>query len=341
MITYSEYLELLRNPDTSEQRILELSIVKRGRTGFAPILVPDPAKVIMTPEERELESAMGIGNALARWRRGAAFLRRRAAGDKRPVLVAEGDSWFQFPILIQEVIDHLTDDYNIWCISAAGDTASNMVYGHPEYVEELKRYGNDVRGFLFSAAGNDIIGEDPVTDVSALFEIVKPFNGDPNDVAGHINVAVLGSRLSELKRAYADVIENSRKALPKRPDGNPLPIFIHGYDYCFPYPWGANDPRNPSYAENDEWLGSVFKARGIGPEHGGLRRGIISALIDALYDMLSGLSGDSAKTGVWLVDCRNAMRDVTDWNDEIHGTSAGFFKVAARFKETLIAAHIK
>jgi N-acetylmuramoyl-L-alanine amidase len=339
-VTYSEYLALVRDPDTSDERILELSIVRRGKTAFAPELVPDPDKVAMSPEEQELESAMTIGNSLARWRRGAAFLRRRRAGDPRPVLVAEGDSWFQFPILIRETVDQLSEDYNVWCISAAGDTASNMVYGRPEYVAELRRFGPDVRGFLFSAAGNDIIGEDPVTERSALFDIVKPFNGRPDDVAGHVNVSVLGERLSYLRKAYGDVIHSAREALPVSPGGRPLPIFIHGYDYCFPYPWGSDDRRDPSYANKDEWLGSVFTARGIGPEHGALRRGVVALLIDALYDMLGELSGDSEQTGVWLVDCRNAMPDPTDWADEIHGTSEGFGKVASRFKDMLRAAGI-
>ncbi len=56
--------------------------------------------------------------------------------------------------------------------------------------------------------------------------------------------------------------------------------------------------------------------------------------------MLREFSGDSRQTGVWLVDCRNAMPDVTDWADEIHGTSDGFAKVAARFKDSLRAAGI-
>jgi hypothetical protein len=339
-INYSDYLALLREPDTSEQRILELSIVRPGRTAFSPEIVPDPAKVEMTDEELVLENAMSIGNSLARWRRGAAFLRRRAAGDRRPVLVAEGDSWFQFPIVIREVIDNLTDEYNIWCISAAGDTAGNMVYGRPEYAAELKRFGPDVRGFLFSAAGNDIIGEDPVSQRPALFDIVKPFNGKPNDVTGHINFTVLGERMGALRKAYGDVIRGAREALPTASGGQPLPIFIHGYDYCFPYPWGENDRRNPSYAKNDEWLGSVFNQHGIGPDLSGLRRGIISTLLDALYDMLGELSGNSEQTGVWLVDCRNAMCDVSDWADEIHGTSDGFAKIAARFKDSLRAAGI-
>jgi hypothetical protein len=335
-ISFDEYLALVRDPDTPEERILELSKIERGETAFAPRIVPDPEKVSMTPEEQELENAMAIGNSLARWRRGMAFLRRRSRGDPRPVLVAEGDSWFQFPIVIEETIDRLTDDYSIWCISAAGDTASNMVYGRPEYVSELQRFGPDVRGFLFSAAGNDVIGEDPVTERSALLDIVKPFNGNEGDVAGHVNFSVLGERLTFLRKAYRDVIRGVRAALPDRP----VPIFIHGYDYCFPYPWGANDRRDPEWADKDEWLGSVFEERGIGSGRQALRRGVIVLLIDALYDMLGEVAGDPRQSGVWLVDCRQAMPDLEDWADEIHGTSKGFAKVAQRFRTTLQQAGI-
>jgi len=58
-------------------------------------------------------------------------------------------------------------------------------------------------------------------------------------------------------------------------------------------------------------------------------------MIDRLYEMLIDLAGDSADTGIWVVNCRGALPAVTDWADEIHGTSAGFAKVAARFDEVL------
>lgn len=248
--------------------------------------------------------------------------------------MSEGDSWFQFPFLISEVIDQLENDYLIWSVGAAGDTAENMIFGpekkgKTEYMRALRMQRYDVQGFLFSAAGNDIIGEDPYSGKSALFDLIKPFNGDVSDVYGHINVCELGERISCLRRGYERVITNIRA----EPGIAHIPIFVHGYDYAFPFPFGNNDPRNPAYAKNDEWLGEPLAQRNIHDD--GLRRCIIKVLIDAVYDMLLSIAGDSEESKVWVVNCRDAMPDLTDWNDEIHGTSAGFGKVAYRFRQVI------
>jgi hypothetical protein len=328
-ITYSEYLELARNPETEDDVLLSYSRIQRGRGGFDFIIKPDPNKVEMTEVDTEFENAMQIGNGLARFRRQMRFARRKLFGSDLPVLVSEGDSWFQFPLLIREIIDHLDDDYLVWSVGAAGDTAENIVYGHAEYLEALEKQKNDVRGFLFSAAGNDIIGEDPKTGRAALLDLLIDFNGDPNDIEGHIDMAVLAEKMEFLKGAYIKVVEDVRAT----PGFDNLPIFIHGYDYPFPYPWGEDDPRHPIYADKNQWLGKPLDQRQIHDHE--QRRNIIKYLIDRLYLMLEEISADSNETGVWLVNFRGAMPEVHDWNDEIHGTTDGFFKVTTRLLRVL------
>ena len=332
-ISFDEYLKLVRDPDTPDEKIAEYSIVSRGESAFAPELQPNPELVELSEDDQELENAMHIGNGLARFRRQLKFKRRRKAERHMPVLVSEGDSWFQFPILIKETIDQLGDDYLIWSIGAAGDTLQNMVHGPvgrggTEYMRALRKQ-EDVRAFLFSAAGNDIIGEDPQTGKPVLEEIIKPFNGNASDVAGHMNLAVLGQKLAFLKNGYLQVIRTVR-AEPRFVD---LPILIHGYDYAFPHPWGDDDPRDPLHADKNAWLGKPLDERGIRDRN--LRRNLIVFLIDALYDMLDGIASDSTLSGVHLVDCRGALPNVSDWIDEIHGTSAGFAEVADRFRVKL------
>ncbi len=335
-ITYDQYLAMLRNPDISDAEIMRYSIVRKGDEGaFAPEIAPDPTKVAMTFEDVEAESALKIGNVLARFRRHLRFRRRIGAGEMLPVLVSEGDSWFQFPLVIDEVIDQLEPDFLIHDLSAAGDTAGNMLLGQPgakrnEFLKALREEKGRAKAFLLSAAGNDVIGEDE-NGIPVLLHLLKEFQPGA-DAAAHVNQSRLGETLAFLKRAYSKVITEVRA----EPGLERLPILVHGYDYPFPYPWGANDPRNPSYAAQDEWLGQPLAQRGIMDQD--LRRNIIKLLLDALYDLMNELAGDSNATRVYVVDCRNAMPDVSDWNDEIHGTSAGFAKVAVRFREVLARA---
>lgn len=339
-ISLEQYHALLFNPETSEEEIEHLSKVVRGEDGFSITIVPDPDLVEMDDQDIREESAMGIGNGWCRWRRQSAFRRRRRRRDPRPVLVSEGDSWFQFPFLIREVIDHLGADYNIWSVGAAGDTAKNMVFGpsrkkKTEYLRALRTQKDSVQAFLFSGAGNDIIGEVEGEDgkkKSALQDIIRPFNGQTADIHGHINFAVLGERIGYLRRAYNEVVTTIRA----EPGFEQLPILIHGYDYVFPYPFGDGDSRSPRHAKKDEWLGEPFKYHKImDPEH---RRSIVKVLIDTLYQMLEDVSGNPQESKVWVVNCRGAMPNLTDWVDEIHGTSAGFAGVASRFKKTLVQA---
>lgn len=331
-ITYSKYLELARDPETDDKTLLSYSIIERGRGGFDFTIKPNPEKVELTENDIEFENALQIGNGFCRFRRQSRFKRRKLFGCKLPVLVSEGDSWYQFPLLIDEVIDQLEDDYLVWSVGAAGDTAENIVYGNnTEYLKALDDNRDEVRGFLFSAAGNDIIGEDPATGRAVLLDMLRDFNGDPNDVQGHIDLDMLNSKMDFLRGAYTKVIDDIRE----KTEFENLPIVIHGYDYAFPYPWG-DDPRNPIHAAKDEWLGGPMSEHRI--EDPKLRRNIIKFLIDRLYALLETLAGQSESTGVWLVDCRGAMPEVSDWEDEIHGTSAGFNKVGERFMTVLSKA---
>jgi len=333
-ISFQDYQALLLDDQSDEEVILSLSLIEKGEGQFDWILRPNPDKVEVSISELETENAMAFANSFCRSRRHTKFRRRLKSRPDMPVLVSEGDSWFQFPLLIKEVIDHLSVDYNIYSVGAAGDTAANMIFNpekkfKTEYMRALRQQEEKVRAFLLSAAGNDIIGEDPETGDSALFNILKDFNNNQNDPIGHINFGALNERLAMLRSGYETVINNVRT----EPGFENLPILIHGYDYVFPFPFGDNDQRNPFYTANDNWLGKPLKKRGIPTDLG---HEIIRLLIDALYDMLNDIAGSSNASNIWVVDCRGAMPNISDWNDEIHGTSDGFVAVAERFKEVLV-----
>ena len=329
-ISYDELERMLRDPGVPDSAIAPYLMADRELSGpFDPRIVPDPARVAMdATAEFRVESAMRWANAICRWRRQRRFEQRMAAGEHLPVLVSEGDSWFQFPFLLEDVVDCLGSDHLIWSPDAAGDTAENMVRRNPEYLAALRERQGDVDAFLFSAAGNDVIGEDEFGE-PVLKALVKSFTAG-KDAAWHVNQVHLGEVLIFLEGAYNEVTATIRAEFPT------LPILIHGYDYAIPG-GHAGEWRSPEWAAVDEWLGRPFAERGI--RDLALQRNIVRILIDALYDMLHRVAGDSAVTNIHVVDVRGTLQR-EEWADEIHGTSEGFAKVADLFRATLWQAGV-
>lgn len=325
-ISYEHFKQKLMDIDVPDAEIAQYLTVEPEESGpFDPRVVPDPDKVDMTTEaDFDVESAIRWGNAICRWRRKTRFETRIAQGVQKPVLVSEGDSWFQFPFLIDDVIDHLGDDFLIWSLDAAGDTSDNMVNRAPEYRAGLElQKANNVAGFLFSAAGNDVIGED-LLGVPVLGNLLKPF--DPTkDPAGHIDQAQLASILVRLETDYRKVIATIRAG----DDFPELPIFFHGYDYAIPGGF-PGDNRHPIYAKQDEWLGGPMAEKGIVKPP--FQRAIVRLLIDALYDMLFRVA--ATDPNVFIIDVRGTLQD-GDWADEIHANSAAFKRIAALFKQVI------
>ncbi|MFC3968257.1 hypothetical protein ACFOVS_08975, partial [Rhizobium lemnae] len=235
----------------------------------------------------------------------------------------------QFPFLIEDVVDHLGKDFLIWSLDAAGDTADNMINRNPEYKKGLDaQKANKVAGFLFSGAGNDVIGEDLLGN-PVLSTLIKPYKSG-KDAAWHVDKAKLAEVLARLEKDYRKLLATVRGD----PDFKKLPIFFHGYDYAIPggYP---GDKRHPIYAKQDEWLGGPLRDKNITDL--ALQRGIIRVLIDALYDMLNNVAGKSRQTKIYVIDVRGELKE-GDWADEIHATSIAFGRVARRFKKVIDAA---
>jgi hypothetical protein len=324
-ITYDALLSMLRNVDIPDVEIAPyLEAVPSNNGAFSIQIVPNPEMVMLTEDDKKFESFLTTANGISRWRRSVKFNRniKNSKYQDWPVLVSEGDSWFQFPVLIEDIIDHLSNGYLINCLGAAGDTAENMVTG------PLRTGGQEGRlqGFLFSAAGNDVIGQDPNTKESILARHLKE-GGDESNPQTFIDMDQFRNTINKLEGYYKTVITNIRQDATLKK----IPIFIHGYDYCFP---GGhdNDPRKkPSYAKLDEWLGSAFKQKRILLGQRDKQRDIIVYMIDSLYEMMLKLEDDN----IHVVDVRKTLQNIEDWKDEIHGTSEGFKSIAEKFKNEM------
>ncbi|WP_375691118.1 trypsin-like peptidase domain-containing protein [Pseudooceanicola sp. LIPI14-2-Ac024] len=323
-LSAEDFNRMLLDPDVPDSVIATYIKPREGTLGsFDPQFEADPDRVELA---ERAENAMKIGNWVCRQRRRARFRNRVARGEDLPVIVTEGDSWMQFPFLIEEVVDQLDPHYLIWSCDAAGDTARNMIFDNPEYMGALKEQADHVTAFVFSAAGNDVIGEDAQGN-PVLEKLLFSPSADRRTAAQLVNRAALDDVLDQLRTGYMTVVRTVRSD----PRFARLPILIHGYDYALPFKAGAADRRKPIYAASDKWLGQPMQARGIAEAK--LRRDIIRLLIDALYDMLQEVADSDPH--VHLVNVRGTLTKVGDWADEIHGTSDGFRRVAAKFHQVL------
>lgn len=294
---------------------------------YAPAVVIDPRRVdVLPPDGLEGAMAMNWANGLARQRRKRRFEARIAAGDTRPVLVSEGDSWFQFPIFLEDVIDHLGRSFNVFSTDAAGDTLQNMVHGDAEYLRSLRHLGGQARALLFSGGGNDIVGEDE-DGTPWIDRIIKPFQaGRPLD--DYIDTDGFSARLRFIEDCYRKLLTSVEDEFPG------LPVVCHGYDYSLPGGF-PGDTRNPLWARQDQWIGRPL--RGLGIVDAALQQAIVRRMIDRLNQRLAALCGGNNPAGsfarAWLVDARTVVNG--RWADELHPSDAGYADVAVRFESVL------
>lgn len=314
-ITLTELTARLADPDYPEEALKPYLTVARSPRGFGPVLLPNDNVVDRDQDPLRARADLGLGflNGAARARRRRRFERRLRNGDAAPVLIAEGDSWFQFPIWVEDVVDHLTPDFNVCCLSAAGDELHNMAILKPEYADWVARLtddGRQLRALLISGGGNDLVGDQ-------LSGMLRRFSTELA-AADYIDTNEFRARIARLESGYRTIFATVRRRWPN------LQILVHGYDYGRPLPdQGLQVP------PRDGWTGQPMRANGIvGPA---LQLAIVQAIIDRFNAMLSALTLEFP--GVDYVDVRGVVGD--DWRDELHATDGGFARVASRFRAAL------
>lgn len=324
-ISYQELLEMLADEDTKAEDLKPyLEAELHPDTGLAPVLVPNPELVTGTEaDEARTEGALILKalNGAYKQRRRKSFFRRLRQGSTAPILLAEGDSWFEFPIWLEDTIDHLNKDHLIFCLSEAGDELKGMV-AEAEYVDVLEnlvgKLDLNIRAVLLSGGGNDIVGK-------PLHDFLR--NYQPGAAAGDLIVKTkFRQRLEEIIENYKTVIGFINRTYPD------TPIFIHSYDHAVPLP--AQGLKIPP---KDGWLGKWFRKRGF--PNGSVQAEVVKELIDRFHGALeTEIAGAADLRNVHLVDCRGIVGD--DWNDELHPTDEGFARVADKFRKAFETAGV-
>lgn len=251
-------------------------------------------------------------------------------------LIAEGDSWFNYPF--HDVLSVLEDehDYDVRSGARWGDTAEHMAYAHGgngsnlvRHFEKLARAGHTPRAILLSCGGNDVAHE----NLSALLNPRASEHPGLNEdavqaiVDGRVQAAIvtLITWLKELGRHHFA--------------GGDIPVLVHGYGY--PVPDGRGVLGGACILPGP-WLAPAFESKGY--QDLAERRDLVAVLIDRFNAMLTHVTSLPGLGAMRYVDVRPALsNDLTDkryrdsWGNELHPTGDGFRRVAARFQEVLSA----
>lgn len=247
-------------------------------------------------------------------------------------LIAEGDSWFDYPG--HDILKILEDlyGYEVESVAHMGDRVEEMAYTAGQFdnlmrlIEKVLRNGKVPKAILLSGGGNDIAGE----------EFGMLLNHISSPIAGLNHSIVSGVIEERAKLAYLTIIGRITAVCESR-IGKKLPILIHGYDY--PVPDGRGFMGGWWFLPGP-WLEPGFREKGFSK----LKDTIIltKELIDCFNAMLQSVAAIPEFGHVHYVNLRGTLSSSTvkdiyekDWANELHPSEVGFKKVTSKFADKL------
>ncbi|THK34409.1 hypothetical protein EHS39_30620 [Ensifer sp. MPMI2T] len=235
------------------------------------------------------------------------MIARKASGIR---ICADGDSWINilWPLsalagYAPTFFDILEGRYHAQNVAYPGDTFEQMRQ-KKDYRQLVKSASFDF--FIFSGGGNDILGG------GALTELLRPrTSGTTGNPKSFLQLDILDCKVRALEEGYSEIARDvAIQSSPKRTQ-----MLVHGYDVPMPV---ANGP----------WLGQPFIRRGFSPtDDGALIEGILTYLVDRLYDMLERI--ERAQNNVTVVRLKGVVQG--RWNDELHPRRAASQDLAQKF----------
>ena len=253
------------------------------------------------------------------------FGTRKTAG----VIVAEGDSWFDYPM--QDVLQVLEDDYlyDVESVAHKGDCVEDMAYSKGQFeelarrLEKLLRDGKVPNAILLSGGGNDIAGDEFAILLNHAASSLPPLN--ESIVSGVVDI--------RLKDAYVSIL-SGLTTITKNYLGRPLPIVVHGYDH--PVPDGRGF-MGGWWALPGPWLKPGFTKKGHVDQAANTK--LVADLIDRFNTMLQSVTSLPAFAHVHYLDLRHTLRNDAsykkDWANELHPSKSGFDLVTKKFADVL------
>jgi len=258
----------------------------------------------------ESGTALSLLNSLARAQRAIKY---REALDQRqpntPIIVSEGDSWFQYPLPDPvDIIDVVSRTYPVRSLGSASHRLKDVLH-QQEISRVLDEEGAHI--LLLSAGGNDLLGR--ANGKPGILRFLRPVDGQ-NTSLEFIDWRVAEQELDALITAYEELLRETTKQFPR------VGIILHGYDKPIPNDGGA-------------WLGGPMGAHGI-PEP--YWRPISDALFESFNDRLSEMA-EGFGGQVRYLDLRSLVGGSrVSWHDELHPvTTAVVKRLAPKFLDAI------
>lgn len=263
------------------------------------------------------------------------FAKFRYPDGDGPTVLAEGDSWFEYPMLKSDILLELAKRYRIKSLAKAGDTWQR-IEAQGELSKELESGHYDL--VLVSMGGNDVVDE-----ISSFVKV------DDHKTAYRVGDFLLGHVFAV---AVKKIVNHYRDLCRTIAERHGIDVIVSGYDYP--------DPRQPPLPGQEgepgaHWIGPVLARenklwhRRLWHEltHEAIRR-LDAAMTRFADDFNREAVGKGWSTRVTFVSQWDAVnegdhrpdRGVANpkWNDEMHPTADGFRRMAARIAPVIDAA---
>ena len=248
------------------------------------------------------------------------------------LLIAEGDSWFDFPG--DDVLAILEDDFNyrIESVAHKGDTVEGIAYDQTQVrtlaraFEHVRQDGRVPRAILLSGGGNDIAGDEFAVLLNHAQSRLTP-----------LNTKIVEGVLDERLRFAIGSVIGSMTALSQSLFGKKIPVLMHGYGY--PVPDGRGF-MGGFWVLPGPWLKPGFVAKGYHDIQQCCT--ILEDLIDRFNGLLQSIAGSPGFEHVTYVDMRPLLSNELpklykkSWTDELHPTDDGFKLVAGKLDQEII-----
>jgi hypothetical protein len=250
-------------------------------------------------------------------------------------IYAEGDSWFQFPRFIKDVIDWLNDRDDFLIISDAygGDWITNILY-EEQYVTGLTTYTPEF--FLISGGGNDLVGNHRLgvmVDKNSNYDTVKYKSAEDikSEVLSDAQKSMILNAQRHLNKEFYALIAVFElqytllfnKLYKSNNKHQNIISITQGYDYPIPdnnRRFSVRTPLQPlvnAFLDNGNWLYTP----------------IMFTMIYEFNEMLASFAHKYDK--VYHVDNRGLARDKNDWFDELHYKSHIYRSVADTYDQII------